>query len=316
MENYYMRLIQFLLNCANLKHDLAPSKRGTEDGFSLLEVLVASFIGLIVAMMCSNTALVQRQLFSNDSVRTSLNQNLRGAADIIVSDGRVAGENLAAAFPAIEVVSGEELSQELILRRNLLDAILNVCSNIQAGTSRSRIYIANSNTVSGCVRSEEASKYNTWQNYRLAQEGQTAKAYIYNSGTKTGEFFTYSAEGITSQDYWISAGDSGTWSSNYPANTSWIIILEEWRYRKNGEMLQIIENGDITQPFNLAFGIKNFTTKVVLQDGSEQTLFSNENNWTEIKRIETVLSGEERSGKSLINKTINAYFFPRNVLSH
>ena len=289
-----------------------------ESGFTVLEVLVSSALGLIITFMCANTAIVQKELFTRDSARTTLNQDLRGASDVLISDGRVAGENLTESFPAVELIKDKNGKQELVLRRNLLSSVLNVCTSLNAGASRSKIYIANSNTKSGCIRNDEKTKYNIWKNYRAAHKdsSNTVKAYIFNSGTKKGEFINYNNEGITSNNYWISGG-SGTFKNSYPAGSSWILILEEWRYRLNDEdMLQVIVDGDEDEPFNLAFGVKSFNTVITDMDDIDYTSFTTDDDWTNIYQIETTITGEERAGKNNVTKSIVAHFFPRNVLSH
>jgi len=290
-----------------------PSSRSSSSGFTLLELMVAAVLGLLIGAMCVNSALVQRRVFAGDSVRTRLNQNLRGALDVIVSDGRVAGENLSAALPAVELAAGGGGPDELVLRRNLSSSVLNLCTAISAGSSISQIYFANSATAAGCIYSAEAPKYSAWRAYRLAHGGSVA-AFIYDPAKRKGEFFVYAGEGSSSTRYWITRS-AGSFTGAYPKG-SWIYLLEEWRYRLAGDVLQVVENGRSAAPYNVGFGFTGFAAEVLLQDGSGRTSFGGGDDWTKIRRIALTLSAAERFEHGVMTRTSGAHFFPRNVLSN
>jgi len=87
-----------------------------------MELLVASFLGLIILALGAQSTLSLRRLYLHDIVRTRVNQDLRGSLDMIGVNIRQAGENFTMSFPAIQIVNGTGgAGDQLILRRNLLD---------------------------------------------------------------------------------------------------------------------------------------------------------------------------------------------------
>jgi prepilin-type N-terminal cleavage/methylation domain-containing protein len=292
-----------------------PSSPSSSSGFTLLELMVASLLGLVVAALCLDSALVQKRIMGRDTVRTRLNQNLRGAIDVLGSDARVAGENLNAAVPALELTNGANSGPDtLVLRRNLSDVVLNNCTTIAAGAQTTKIYLANSTTQSGCIYSAEASKYNAWRNYRLAHDN-AVDAFIFDSVSRQGEFFRYNGEASNSTSYWITR-PQGVFSRTYTRYTSWIFIMEEWTYGVSGDLFRVVRNRDTANPFNVSFGITAFQVSLLLNDGSTRTSYAATDDWTKVSLIDTTLSGSDTFERVPIIRSATGRFFPRNVLSN
>lgn len=279
-------------------------------GFTLIEFMVNMLVASVILLPALSFTTLHRRVLVNDSSKTKLVQNLRGALDVIGATVRVAGENLPSSFPAVLVTSG--LTDEIRLRRNLIDEILPVCSAVTAGNTQITFGVTTS-PPAGCVYSGQTTAYNSWRNYRI-NNGGTVKAYIYNSSTKTGEFFFYSGEQNTGSIYRINS-TSGLGGS-YPVGSSTVFILEEWKIDMSSDMLRLIENNDSASPLNVAFGMTDFQASVYMQDGSTKTSFAGTDQWNQIKSIELALSGSENSGYSSISRTISGRYFPRNVLSN
>ena len=288
----------------------------SQKGFTILELLVSSFLGLMMTGIFIGLMQTNRNVLAADIARTTLNQSLRGALDVIGADIRVGGENLSSVFPAIELENGESGSSDVLtVRRNLLDEILPVCVQINSGSAVNNVYFAIAGTAPGCVYSGHTHNFQAWQNYRMAQNGQKTKAYIYNTSTKEGEFFEYAGE-IDSGDEYALVKTSGAWQNTYPVGSSAIYIIEEWQYSLEGENLQLIENQDQENAFNVSFSINDFQVQIVMQDGSLRDEFNAGDDWTEIASIRTTLAGSENNRGELINRSLSATFFPRNVLSN
>ena len=287
-----------------------------ERGFTIVELLVASTLGLIVTGLLLGLTQANREVLGKDMIRTGLNQNIRGALDLMGADIRVGGENLGSTFPAIELINatGGD-SDQLLIRRNLLDEVLPVCTAITAGSTVTNIYFAVPGTVAGCVYSGHTHNYNSWRNYRLSQTPAQALAYIYNSATKLGEFFLYTSEVNTGTAYYLTRS-AGTWANSYPTASSAIYMLEEWRYRLVGENLQVIVNRDTANPFNVSFGLTDFLVRIEMQDNTFETAFTANDSWTSIKTIEVTLSGQDTFSGETLTQSMVGEFFPRNILSH
>jgi len=287
-----------------------------EQGFTIMELMVTSFLGLIVTGLLLTLTQTNRNVLGKDTIRTGLNQNLRGALDLMGADIRVGGENLPASFPAIEIVDGASgATDRLKIRRNLLDEVLPLCTAITAGSSVNNIYFAIPGTVAGCVYSGHTHDYTAWRTYRLAQPSAQTLAYIYDSASKNGQFFTYTGEVSTGTAYYLTKSAS-TWTYNYPTASTSIYILEEWEYKMVGENLQVIVNRLTGTPYNVSFGLTNFQMRAKMQDNTIKTSFITSDNWTQIKALEVTLTGQDTFGGKVLSRTLVGDFVPRNILSH
>jgi prepilin-type N-terminal cleavage/methylation domain-containing protein len=288
---------------------------GKAQGFTLIELLVTMLLGSLLLAMALSVALVNRSVLGKEQVRLQLAQNLRSALDITGLDLRVAGENLSHSFPAIEITNGASGAPDtLTLRRNLLDEVLPVCVSIVAGTGTTQVVFANSPTQAGCVYAGHTHNYNSWRSYRLA-EGGTVDAYIFDSVSKHGEFFRYNGEIDTGSEYSITR-TSGTWTYNYPAGSSSVYILEEWKYYFEAGLFKLQENRDNARIYNVIFGVTDFQARAHLQDGSSLDDFGPTQQWTQLAQVQVDLTGSDAYARNTMTRTVSARFFPRNVLSN
>lgn len=294
---------------------LKRSLHSSDRGFSVLELLVASFLGLLVTGLCVMAALFTRQTLGRDMVRTRINQNLRGALSILLNDGRLAGENLGPEFPAIEIIDGGgNVPDELVLRRNLLDEVLPVCTTITGGGNTNKIYFAIAGNTAGCIYASHTQDYNAWKAYREAHDNKV-KAFIFDRVNKVGEFFTYIGESDAGDSYYLRR-DNGTWSRTYTVGAAAVYVLEEWRYSLSGDTAQVIDNRNIEQPYNVAFGLTNLQVKALMLDGTTKTSFDVQDEWTSLSRIEVTVTGMETFAKKPVLRSLTGRFFPRNILSN
>jgi len=278
-------------------------------------MLVSITIGLMVTGLTLSSSLINRYSISKDIARTRLNQNVRGAIDMIGLDVRVTGENLTSSFPAIEVIDAVSGSSDrLILRRNLLAEVLPLCTAISAGSTVTQIIFARTTATPGCSYAGQTHNYNTWQNYRVANGG-TVKAFIFDAVLRRGEFFTYRAGVSTGTQYELSTNPI-TWQYSYAVGTSAVYMLEEWEYRKEGELITLIENRETADPYNIAFGANSFNVNAILDDDSSVASFSETQNWTTLSAVEISLTGTEQFMKKPMLRTLTGRFFPRNILSN
>lgn len=289
-------------------------------GFTLLELLVTSALGLILLSLIVGITMSLRSLYSLDLVRTDLNQNLRGSLDLLGINIREAGENFSPSFPAVELQDGSpDTADILTLRRNLVDEVLKLCVAISAGTATTTVYFAASGTDPGCAYSAQLHNYNSWRTYRLAQGG-AVKAFIYNSTTKEGEFFDYTSESDTGTAFYIQRS-GGSWAHDYDIDSTSLYLLEQWEFLLDtstpGEgLFQVVQNEDLDSPLNIAFGIRDFQVQITLQDSTVKETFTRDDTWTDIKLVTVSLSGRTILQGKNIDRTLSGQFFPRNILSH
>lgn len=298
-----------------------PFIHNSDSGMTILELLVASFLGLLMLGMTFSATHSNQRLYTHDLARTRVNQNLRSAMDFIGTDVRQAGEQLPRNFPAIQLTNGEDGEQDqLILRRNLMTEVLTLCSSINAGATLTSIPISSntSGAPPACVYGGQTISYTAWTNY-ITAEGGEIKAFIFNLSTRQGEFITITG-GVDSGSNMYLSNSNTPFANSYSEYSSAIYILEEWKYMLGtleGEenLLKIIQNGDEDTERNLVYGITEFQVQIILEDDTIQQAFSTTDNWSTIKAIDILLSGEEQGSKRLATGSLNSRFFPRNVLS-
>jgi type IV pilus assembly protein PilW len=228
---------------------------------------------------------------------------------------RESGENLSSVFPAFEIINGAAgAPDELIIRRNLLDEVLNLCTALSAGSGTSEVFFAVASAPSSaCTYSNNNFNYTQWRSYRLANSG-TTKAFIYNVSTQLGEFFDYSGETNTGTTYSITRS-GGTWQNTYSVGSSSIYLLEEWRFRVQDGVLQLLENGDTASPRNVVAGITDFQILAVLADGTTQEAWGRTDRWNNINALDVRLSGSESFAGRAVTRSLSSRYFPRNILS-
>ena len=286
------------------------------NGFTLVELTVAIGLLLGISAMVLSSSLVSKYVFKKDMVRTRLNQNLRSGMDFIGTNVRLAGENLPATFPSILVVDGAAgAPDELIIRRNLLDEILKLCTGVLAGNATTTLDFALPGNISGCIYKDNLHNYSAWRNYRLA-EGGTVNGFLFDVSTNSGEFFEHVNEQNTGTSLNIQVTPYGTWSNNYDEDGTSIYILEEWHFRLPSNTLQLIEDGNSGSPLNVIDGVDNFQVVIHMQDGSFQTSFTDSDNWTQVQSLEVRLDGSDSSSGVLLNQAYTSRFVPRNILSN
>ncbi len=281
-------------------------------GFTLLEVMVAISVGLLALGMAGSAMLSARKLYRSDMLRMRVNQNLRGALDVIRMNTQIAGENLNNSFPAVIIKDGADgASDELSLRRNLLDEVLKLCAPLTAGSTARAVFAGGSGP--GCSRQDNSRNFGVWRDYRLDQGG-AVQAYIFNASNREGEFFEYVNEGDSSGQYWIQRG-SGTWAHDYDSEGSAIYLLEEWHFKLQDGALQLLINDD-SGAANIAAHITDFQVQALLPDGSRNDEFDASQDWTLLEGVRVSISGSGSLGSGSIHRSMSASFFPRNVLSN
>ncbi len=302
-------------------HNFAKPKRAESDrGFTLVELLAALTVGMLLLGLTMATTLSNRNLYQDDLARTRLNQNLRGALDIMGVNVREAGENLSAIFPAVDIVDGGgENPDQLTLRRNLRDEVLKLCTPITAGSTVNEVYFATEGATPGCTYSSNHYSFTSWQTYRTENDDEV-RAYIYDTTAEHGEFFNYTGETDTGTELFLET-DGGTWLNSYAVESSSIYLIEQWHFRLGNlsdgtSVLELVENGDEDNPMNVVPGITGFQVAVVMPDDTIYDDIQVDDNWTDVKAFQITLTGQDSSLGQGITRSLTSRYFPRNVLSN
>ena len=302
-------------------------------GLTLIELLVAAAIAVILLGLAFQVVVSNRRIYTLDRARTAVNQNLRAALDLIGADVRQAGERLSADFPALEIIDHGQ-ADELILRKGILDAVLPVCKDVSG--NQDVIFINREGNAPhdnpACYRVDGNGngwddRQEAWQAFRCQQDGapgcqnndrEVARAFLYDPVTGTGEWFTYDADDLSK--FKVHKVSQPPWQYSYPANhRPRLYLVEEHRYTldtSNG-LLQLVKNGEVTNPLDLVDHVTAFSVEIDLQDGSHQTAFGTGDGWTQIKAVVVRIQAKEdyARGRTLV-RTLEGRYLPRNVLSH
>lgn len=309
----------------------------SSSGLTLVELLVAITVSSMIFALVLPLILSHHRLVTVDQARTSVFQTLRSAMDLVGTDVRIAGERLeqrgGPGIMPIAIDTGEAgASDELVLRRNLLDYVLPVCDEIKAGSSENNIKIRNNSlhNYPECQREHPSAGWPpellAWKEYREGHGGAAGqvRAYIYSPLTKLGEFFIYDDEDASKFQIHRLAGADSSWAYDYevnknanpPHDLSRLYILEERRYRLNADgVLEVIVNGDFANPQSIAGGITRFTVRAIRSDGSVMADLSTSAHWRELMAIEITLDAQAAARRETVDRTLTSRFFPRNVLS-
>jgi type IV pilus assembly protein PilW len=289
---------------------------------TMVELLLAMVIAGLIAAAALSLAFSSRDLYEGDRVRTDLNQNLRSGVDLLGMEIRQAGERLPLDFPAIEIVDGGGSNPDtMIVRRNLLDAVLPICAEIQAGTTVQSIRVASDATTPppGCSPVEDANSdsypdnVDEWRAYRDANGG-TITVYLFNPVSGAGEYVLYDGDDATSHHLGVDS-DAG-WQQTYLVNEQCrVYVLEQHAYEVAGGVLRYVADGDTANPVNLVHDIVDFQVRAVLLDGTVLDSFSTSDDWSDLESIEITLTDRSDSGPRPLSRTVTTRFFPRNALS-
>lgn len=301
------------------------SSRVCSDGFSVLEVLVALTATGVIAGATLVIALSSRGMFETDQYRTTVNQNLRAGLDLLGIDVRQAGERMPWDAPAVQIIDGASgAPDELVLCRNMLDYVLPVCKDINAGTSADSIFVGKKKVTAkvppGCYPVPDDNgdgwpdNLEQWRNYRIANGGSVL-AYIHNPISGEGEFFVYDAE--DNSTFHLHKDNSDNWDYDYPVNQNpRVYMLEAKRFRLDADILQSVINDDTANALNLVNHIEDLQIRAFLKDGTIVNSLTGGVYWTDLESLEVTLVGEAAFGDRTMERTVVTHYFPRNILSN
>jgi prepilin-type N-terminal cleavage/methylation domain-containing protein len=277
-------------------------------GFTLVEMLVASMLGLLLSGMLIASTQASRGLFSRDAKRIRLNEDLRGTLELVGSQIRLAGEGLGGRFPALLVENGVA-NDELIIRRKIFNEVLKVCEPVASGGTSPLVFADSSLGIAGCGFADNTIKYTAWSAKRA---GGTVKAYVYD-GSTGGQFFDYTAESNNGSRLAISTGTS--WTRDYPLNSG-VYIIEQWRFFVEDGVLKLEINEEEDEVLNVADNIASFQVIGIHESGTELNDIAVGADWSKLKGVRVILTADDSAGNSEMNRTMSSEFFPRNVLSN
>jgi type IV pilus assembly protein PilW len=281
--------------------------------------MVAITISGLIAGMVASATLTNRNLYQNDLGRTRVNQNLKSALSIVGGEIRQAGERFPASFPAVLITDGGgSASDELIVRRNLVNQVVVGCDSKIAGVTYSGTALSRTSaTTAVCTAPNQSGNYTAWSSYAASQSGQVP-IYIFNQTTRNGEFLKLlSTVGSVSGGIQYINFTPKLFTYGYTQEATSYYIMSQWRIRLLNGVLQIIINEDQSSIQNVIAGISSFQVEAVMQDGTTKSALVNGDNWTLLSALRITITGSETmpGGKQEV-RTVMGEFFPRNILSN
>lgn len=234
----------------------------SQQGLTLLELLVTVVISSIILGVSLGLIVTQRRQYINQQATTDVNQTVQSAMDLIGVDVRQTGGKvgLGLGLPIIRIINGGGTAPDtLVLQSKLLTQDLTVCDKVNGNPVSIRVV---DKSAVGCTFTDGGSPPNgvpdnveEWRAYRcqisatkpacIAPPGDCKQttptssndecswAYIFNPDTGDGEFFLYSGEAqegsAANQRYRINKSVATSITKKYPVGSK-LYILEERRY--------------------------------------------------------------------------------------
>lgn len=301
--------------------------RNSDRGFTLIEMMAVLSVSMILISMGVSATISAREAIVQDYQRTKMNQQLRGALDIVSANIREAGENLVSSFPAIEIVDGGAGPDELVVRRALVDEVLTLCQTVTQGAA-SNLYMAltypvGTDPTPGCIYSDNLQNYTSWNSHRTSLGG-TARGYIFNRGTKEGQFFDFNSMAQNGSEMYLHV--TTPWQFTFPVvndgspSPAAAYIIEELRFyidtsATSPNTLMMMMNEEEATVQNIAPDVSSFNVRAFMQDGSVLSSFNRSNSWSLLRGVEVSFGGVVGYRERLLQTTVSSRFVPRNVFS-
>ena len=285
-------------------------------GFTLLEAIVAAGLTTLTTGLIFVSVLTVRDGYVNDVHRTRINSNLRSAMDILSMQIRQAGEYLPALLPAVELIDGGVLSDELILRRGLIPEVLTLCEDAVVGSS---ILILSSGDLadSACYVGNIAPTFATFLGHLHGSESGILRLLLFDRAALEYEIIEVREGELIGEEYRFT---TSTLTRSYPRISTSIYLVEEMRFLRlsEEESLSVLANHISDVPRALAFHVDAFDVSLVMQDGTTADEFSISDTvtWKDIKLVSVHLTGSDAFKGREFSSSISSEFFPRNVLSY
>lgn len=286
----------------------------------MLEFLVAVTVAALLLAATLTIVLSTQRTYATDQDRTSVNQNLRSALDLIGVEIRRAGEGLPVDLPAVELIDGGGGADTLILRRGRDLPALPLCQAIVGGTTSSEIEVADLGGTPwpGCAPLPDANSdgfpddIDAWRAARSGAGG-ALWAYLYNPVSRLGEWMLYDADGGSAVA--LGKGNVGTWANDYPqVEQGRLYLLDARRYSLDAGVLRFHANEDTANPVNVSGGITDLQARVILDDGTTLDSFDGAIPWSRLAAVELTLVGEATSDGKTTTRSVASRFLPRSVL--
>jgi prepilin-type N-terminal cleavage/methylation domain-containing protein len=298
-------------------------------GVTLVELLVTTavvglLLGLVLPIVLSN-----RRTVELDQVRTSVNQTLRAAHDLIAADLRIAGERfneigLGVLSPVQLGVAGD--NSVLTLRR-ALEEWLPVCDDDPPLTGTTiTVAVIGEIEPQRCIaqRTVEIEGVDwppnvlAWRDL-LADSGGQGTAYIHDPASGVGQFFGVEID--HDEPLQVQCVDDCTWdaSAEYSeANAGIVGLLDVFEYFVADGVL-VRRNAVTGDELRIADGISSFAVSITRDDGSGAdevvTEFPPGASWARIRSVNVTLAVTLDQGGTAVDREMAVSYFPRNVLS-
>ncbi|MFN8391225.1 MAG: hypothetical protein U0136_13115 [Bdellovibrionota bacterium] len=295
----------------------ANSDASVVGGFAILELVVAMVLFAIVGTIVTKALVFHSDTYLEDVLRMRIQQNVRGALDIMAMNIRQAGEGFDKLFPAVTLADSTTPGDSVLtMRRKTLSEVLAVCQPLVMHTDT--IIVSDpTSTTPECLPSNVAPGIQAWHTERMKQQGATLRVFVYDRVGKIGEFLEFNGEGQApdGSDYLLVSQPA----ASYPARSSSVYVIEEFSFALDSatDTLKLTINGLTDSPEDVAYRISAFQARIHMQDGTTVSTLAptDTNSWKNIRSVELTLSGQDSWRTRSMTRAVKGDYFPRNILS-
>jgi hypothetical protein len=289
-------------------------------------------MGIVMAMVVP-MILGAREVVQSDQARTQVNQNLRGGADLIGADVRVAGERFPPSqtigIPPIEITQGANGAPDQIrLRRNLWDGTLPVCERLNGTTRNITVYklpawllIPPGSGFPECGNPLDANLWPINLNAVRALAdtigvGGVLMGYVHDPSEPFGEFIEFTVPDNANVTGLIRRTTNSALAGDYRrGDRPRVYVMTERRYRVANGVLELIRDGDVAGALRAVADVVNLQASYVMANGQVVGAIPNGQTWRDVTAVEVTLTTRSDLDGETEENSITSRYFPRNALS-
>lgn len=235
-------------------------------GFSLVEMIVSTVMGMIIVGVAFGGFIIMRQTFLLDKGSADVNQRLKTILATIGPDMQQLGQGLTGtSLPLVklEVNTTPVKSSVITTTKVIIAKALSPKNPLAKNTSSTTIEV-----------NEDVLTLEEWKNARINNGGKITATIINSAGQQ--QFFDYTGEDFTTDPNVRTINiSSTTWNDDYNASSS-IYLMEKRRYEVKDNTLTLTVNDNTADSLKLVEDVEKLDIVATIESRDSDTTFLSE----------------------------------------